>query len=570
MARLASLFLLFLCFNVNVYAQPAHLLHQSHAVQFLYVDSITAQLKTPESPKGVNEINSLVAWAEGKDDPEFLILLKVARCAVERALISYKSSDIEKQLEELTAKAAGKYPYLEADISQELGTFYLERFNKNSAALEHYLHAYNIYKGFSPADFPEKRDFLFSLGGGCFRYGDYDNAEKYLIEALSTKDKEQSDITCTIYNTLGVCYQRAKKYDSSEFYLRAGLNYAISKNDSTWIGITGGNIGMTYFLQKKYAEAKPLLEQDMQLSIHYNQLRNAVGTMTLLANIYVINNNPEKAEQILLEAQKIGAGRAFWKDYSLLERFYTSMGKVYAAKGNMKLAYTYTDSALVAKDSSAAIQIASNLARGQEKMEYVQNKYEAGRIAGEKKLQTLIRNALIVVILLLTVIGILFINRQRLEQKKLEAEKKNAEAELDAAAAKLISYRQSMHEKEEILEQVNEELERLKKGEEDQADSETREQLEHAILLTDEQWEDFRKLFEKVHKGFFANLKKKMPDLTPAETRFLALTKLKLSSKEMAAMLGISPNAIRIYRHRLRKKLNLDKDDMIEELVESV
>ncbi len=38
----------------------------------------------------------------------------------------------------------------------------------------------------------------------------------------------------------------------------------------------------------------------------------------------------------------------------------------------------------------------------------------------------------------------------------------------------------------------------------------------------------------------------------------------------MASMLGISTNAIRIYRHRLRKKLDLDKDDMIEALVESI
>lgn len=171
---------------------------------------------------------------------------------------------------------------------------------------------------------------------------------------------------------------------------------------------------------------------------------------------------------------------------------------------------------------------------------------------------------------MLAVIGILFINRQRLKQKKLQAEKMMAENELDTAVQLLDNFRESVQEKNNIIERFTNEMERLKQEEEQQTDAELVTQLEQATILTDEQWENFRILFEKVHKGFFVNLRKKMPELTQAEVRFLALTKLKLSSKEMASMLGVSSNAIRIYRHRLRKKLSLDKDDMIEQLVESI
>ena len=99
------------------------------------------------------------------------------------------------------------------------------------------------------------------------------------------------------------------------------------------------------------------------------------------------------------------------------------------------------------------------------------------------------------------------------------------------------------------------------------AEAEALSKLENASLLTNEQWEEFRKLFDKVHKGFLSNLKRKLPDLSQTDIRFIALTKLKLSSREMASMLGVSPSTIRIYKFRLRKKLGLAKEGDIEDLI---
>jgi hypothetical protein len=50
----------------------------------------------------------------------------------------------------------------------------------------------------------------------------------------------------------------------------------------------------------------------------------------------------------------------------------------------------------------------------------------------------------------------------------------------------------------------------------------------------------------------------------------MALTKLKLGNKEMTAMLGVGQDAIRQYRSRLRRKLNLHEEGAIEAVVESV
>ncbi|MEL7148483.1 MAG: helix-turn-helix transcriptional regulator, partial [Bacteroidota bacterium] len=81
------------------------------------------------------------------------------------------------------------------------------------------------------------------------------------------------------------------------------------------------------------------------------------------------------------------------------------------------------------------------------------------------------------------------------------------------------------------------------------------EKLLNSVLLTENDWSDFRKVFDKLHYGFLPRLKLRHPDLTEGEKRLAVLIKLRLSNKEMARMLGISPNSIVKSRYRLKKKL---------------
>ena len=94
--------------------------------------------------------------------------------------------------------------------------------------------------------------------------------------------------------------------------------------------------------------------------------------------------------------------------------------------------------------------------------------------------------------------------------------------------------------------------------------------MQQSTILTDEEWEKFRDIFEKVHGGYLKRLKDKLPGLSPAETRYMALAKLQLSSREMAATLGVSKQAIHVTSHRLRKKLHMPEDGSLEELVNSI
>ena len=98
--------------------------------------------------------------------------------------------------------------------------------------------------------------------------------------------------------------------------------------------------------------------------------------------------------------------------------------------------------------------------------------------------------------------------------------------------------------------------------------TENMNRLLDATILTEDDWKKFRQLFEKVYPGFFIHLKERIPDLSATDTRLLSLTRLKLPLKDMASMLGVSYDAVKKAKQRLRKKINLPDDKELEDLVD--
>ena len=69
---------------------------------------------------------------------------------------------------------------------------------------------------------------------------------------------------------------------------------------------------------------------------------------------------------------------------------------------------------------------------------------------------------------------------------------------------------------------------------------------------------------------FFQRLKIISPDITLAEQRMAALTRLQLTTRQMASMLGISVDSVHKTRQRLRKRFNLGADANMEEYISGI
>lgn len=129
-------------------------------------------------------------------------------------------------------------------------------------------------------------------------------------------------------------------------------------------------------------------------------------------------------------------------------------------------------------------------------------------------------------------------------------------------------YTRRLLEKSELVDQLSSEVESLKrKPVADQEQVQKFSKVLHSTILTDEDWEQFKKTFEGVYPNFFASLRYRFPDITAAELRLAALIKMNLTLKEAANTLGISAESVKKSRYRLKKKIELGEEDSLEDFI---
>ena len=86
-------------------------------------------------------------------------------------------------------------------------------------------------------------------------------------------------------------------------------------------------------------------------------------------------------------------------------------------------------------------------------------------------------------------------------------------------------------------------------------------------ISNQDDWQVFETNFERAHDQFFTKIKSDYPDLTPGDLRLCAYLRMNLSSKEIAPLLGISVRGVENHRYRLRKKMNLDHDESLANMI---
>lgn len=79
-------------------------------------------------------------------------------------------------------------------------------------------------------------------------------------------------------------------------------------------------------------------------------------------------------------------------------------------------------------------------------------------------------------------------------------------------------------------------------------------------LKSDSEWDNFITHFEQVNQSFLNTLKEKHPGLTANDIRFISYIYMNLSTKEIAAMLNVTPEACRKRKERISAKMELPEN----------
>ncbi|WP_229209325.1 helix-turn-helix and ligand-binding sensor domain-containing protein [Dyadobacter sediminis] len=144
----------------------------------------------------------------------------------------------------------------------------------------------------------------------------------------------------------------------------------------------------------------------------------------------------------------------------------------------------------------------------------------------------------------------------QIQNEKLQSEIQNKSQQLSNVAINVVK-------KNEILEEIRDELKQVKAEMGQQLPNIHYQKLLHSIernVAGKDDWVLFEQNFDEVHEQFFKRLRTICPSVSPSELRLAACLRMNLSTKEMAPVLGISIRGVEIKRYRLRKKLGLNMD----------
>ncbi|WP_164714021.1 tetratricopeptide repeat protein [Chitinophaga rhizosphaerae] len=423
----------------------------------------------------------------------------------------------------------------------DIGTLYYYS-RQPEAARNQYNEALALYT--RAGNFTGMAQTLGSIGHLCEKRQDYDSAAYYQHKALAlfSRATDPSGIA-KIYENLGSIHEDLEQYDSAFHYFQKSLELNILQHNNLATIEIYNNLGDILRKTGRATESLPFTRNALHLALQAReeyQLSSAYRDMARAFNLLGRNDS------------------AFF--YGELSR--ESLLNIYSRESGKQLTV-------------------------------IQAMYDTGKkdreIAGLRNSRNM---AIFLVIgaLLLVTLGVLVISRQRLrirnaallrmqEQQQfrtrtelLQLQEENLKQELETRSKVLGAHTLHIIQKNQLLEDIRQKLETMVNDERRDQKKQLRQlqQLIHQNFNHDQHWDEFRSIFGQIHQSFFDKIREYGVPLTQNDLRLVALLKMNLSSADIAVLLGISQDSLRVVRYRLRKKLQLPQGESLTAFIQSI
>lgn len=387
---------------------------------------------------------------------------------------------------------------------------------------------------FQKSDVYKKNAFFF------MNVKELDKSEKYLFLALQYANKKDNEYG-SILNAIGHIFFEKKDTSKANHYFNQTKEHAVKNNDKIRYAKALGDIAGIQIQNKEYELAIQNLITDIEISRESKNHRNLMYANIQLGKLYLQLDRIDEAKEILSEAKKYTSGKAYLNSFE--KDIFTLLLDIAIKKGNTaeeldfrrKLSELETEIKLT--DGENVInKINWNIQKNN--FDY---KYETEKIKREKTI--LLKNALIIISILLTII-ILFVfisfkRKMKIQNSindnkvlKLHNEKLKSESRLNKANKTLDSYKIYLADKNTQIEILNKEIDNLSKSSNKKTEEHELQlnNLLNSHLMTDENWNNFKKVFASEKADFVSYLENNFSDLTESNLRIIYLTKLGLTN----------------------------------------
>jgi len=416
----------------------------------------------------------------------------------------------------------------------------------------------------------------------------YDEALRYYEELKNESGKAE------IYGRIGHLYEKRQLYDSAFYFQHKALQAYQHVNHREGLAKIYENLGSIYEDQMHYDSAYSNFNRAYVLNKVQGNDRAQIEVINNLGD--VLRKTGKYRQGLVFSFQAMDLARRQGDFYQLSSAF-NDIAKGYNFLNKNDSAFFYLSqsreylSAIYSQESNKQLALLKTL------YDIEKKDNEIEKLTQARKTDLLISIGTGVVVALVIFIAGLIISRQKLKlrnEQKLHArsmqvyetqnqlmeaelqnkklQEENLKQQLEIKTKELTSYTLHVIRKNQLLEDLQTRLEEL--GKEDKRDQKKQiRQLSEQIRLglnDDQHWEEFRTIFEQVHQSFFDRLQQQSEALTSNDLRLVALIKMNLTSADMATLLGVSQDSLRVMRHRLRKKLNLQQGDNISAYIQSI
>lgn len=377
---------------------------------------------------------------------------------------------------------------------------------------------------------------------------------------------------CSFYRDLGDVMMQKRYIDSCSKY----VNPKINTNLPTFLGMERA---VVLTKEKKYAAAEQLFDQ------HFNEVYENFRTYIVLYAYYQGVNyyhlkQASKAKQKLKQALEVANTYNAHLDFS--PKIYQMLAQIALEEGNYaqgvemlnqmaKVNFDFFDSRSSRNESLLEIQDAQR--RDKENQAKRMQLLELNELKNAQKTLFFQRAVLILGILLLALAAAFYVKNltqqyeleKKLTQRKQEVEFEKVREMIELKNKELALSTLKLIEKTELVDDFAVSL----KNKHWQAEpKELKQFIKSWDLSVNKNWAEFQSRFTSINNTFYTRLHEKFPHLSASDDKLCALIKLKLSSKEISRLLGLSNESVHTKRSRLRSKLGLARDVNLTEFLD--
>lgn len=404
---------------------------------------------------------------------------------------------------------------------------------------------------------------LFHLARFMWSLDDRERAFEYLkhAEPFIVPERANGRYLTGIYNLIQAYHQKKQHYEDAIDYAQKLLNF--HKKQSAvdpdiiwyhrfWEGMALLDIANMRLEQGNLIDGEHYATLGYELSLRgdnsgkIDELKAEFDALQVLIQIKL------KLHKLVEIAPLIARSRALKNAFDAVPdpisnrnlNYYQNCAQYYETTGASAAALQFYQQADALSDSIQLRNEASKLEQIRQRMDAEKYQAQIDRLASKEQLNRILLWAILLIFVL--TLALVWIHL-----KRTQAKRNFAKAELEVAQFQLAILSKNLHEKSGLVERMRVEVEKIDIVSERHK---LLEEINRRSVLTNEDWQHFRNVFEKVYPGFIEAESALYQSITPAEMRLLVFEKLNLSDVEIASLLGISYSSVQQTRWRMRKK----------------